>query len=749
MQYFARQIVRFRIALSVVCLAVTALLYPISRDIQYDQSVRSLFAEDDPRLLAYESIIADFGGDATCLAGYTDAELLSAEGLGRLATFAAQLEEVPGVESVTSLADLPRPGAPYLKRSLAQWFATPGIDLPALRREVLESELYADQFVSRDGLTGAVLIMLDRQAMASGDFEESLQRLRRIAAENPQPARIVGTPVMISDTYRHLAEDSWVLTYVSNLAMMIVILFLFRNLRWVVLPILVVQVTLVWMRALMAVTGVQLSIVGSMTTALVTVISIAIAIHIAVRYREETETDHDEVGGLERTLTKVLPAVFWTCATTAVGFGALGVSRVLPVVNFAFVMAAASLFVGLASLLLVPGGVLLGRFRSAPLRTPGEETLVTGLGGVVRFVQRHSALTAVLVLGLLAVAACGFRWLRVETDFTHNFRSDSPILQGYRFVEERLGGAGVVELGFDAPESLTQEFLDRVRDCERQLRSIDGVTKVIGLTDFLDLFDRSVPIPAGGLSAWFSGDRTLDFQLRLLRFFKPEVLDGLWNEERGRMRLVLRVRERQTMRGKNRLVESIEQTARAALGEPVAATGLYVLLVYLIDSLLGDQYLAFGVSSFGILLMTTIAFRSLWLGLVAFLPNLIPIIAVLGTMGWLGIPINVATAMIGSISMGLVVDFSIHYLNRFLQERSAGADVATAIAATHRSTGKAMVFANLALMLGFSVLVFSNFVPTIHFGMLVSVAILGGLLGNLLMLPVLLRLVYAVPRSKK
>jgi predicted RND superfamily exporter protein len=738
-QPLVRQIIRFRVLLFGVCLVATALLYPISRQIQFDQSTRSMFDADNPRLVTYERAVAQFGGDATCLAGYSDPELLTAEGLARLESFTERIKRVPGVESATSLADLPRPTAPFQNRKLADWFSS-GVSADELRKEILQTDLYVDQFVGRDGRTAAVLITLDRSAMASGAIEATLEQLRSIAEQNPQPARLVGAPVMISDTYRLLAEDSWVLTTISNLAMLGVIFFLFRSIRWVVLPLAIVQVTLVWTRALMALTDVQLSVIGSMTTALVTVIGIATTIHIAVRYREESERAGEGADALERALVRVAPAVIWTCATTSAGFASLAVSRVAPVRDFAFVMAFASLFVGLASLLLVPGGALIGRLRSAPQETPGEDSLASGLGRGVSFVVRHSIITSAAVLAGLTVAAVGFQWLTVETDFTNNFRQSSPILAGYRFVERRLGGAGVVELAFDAPEPLTPEFLEKVRLCERRLRELPGVTKVIGLSDFLELFDRAAPIGSGALASLLPQSQTLQMKLRLLRFFKPEVLRGVWNEGRGRMRLVLRVREQQTMAAKRRLVESIEDVARRTLGAEADVTGLYVLLVFLIDRLLADQWLTFGVSATAILLMATAAFRSFRFGLVAFLPNVVPMVVVLGTMGWLALPVNVATAMIGAISMGLVVDFGIHYLNRFRQERAAGADFYQALARTHRSTGKAMVFANVALTLGFSVLVFSNFVPTIHFGLLVSVAIVGGLVGNLLLLPILLRL---------
>ena len=738
---------RYRLPMLVGCLLFSALLYPLSQRIKYDQSVRSLFPEDHPQLLTYYQVNEEFGLEATCLVAYTDPDLLCAEGLRRLDQFARTLSAVDGILEATSLAELPRPSAAYRPRPLVDWMADPAVDPVKLRQEIVDCDLYRDYFIGPDGQTAAVVLRVDREAMASGRFEQTLVELRSLADAHRFPAQVVGAPVMISDVYAYLAEDAWVLTYVSSIAMMAVILILFRNLRWMILPIVVVQIALIWTRALMVLLDIRLSIISSMMTALVTVIGIATAIHVAVRYREEMSKDADPTGALQRTLWRVVPAVFWTCMTTAAGFGALAVSRLKPVQDYALIMAAASLFVGIASFLVVPGGVLLGHWRSVPRPAPGEATLATGLGRIVDFVGKHSPTTILVVVLVLALAAAGFQWLEVETDFTQNFRADSSVMRGYRFVEERLGGAGMIDLVFVAPKRPTTDFLARVRQCEQRLRAIPGVTKVTGLPDLLDYLALSNPLRSTALGAFLPRASIPDAQLMtLLRLLKPSILKEFWNTNSNRMRIVLRVREQQAVQGKAMLLSSIERTACDTLGLPARASGLYALLVYLIENLLADQWLTFAVSASGILLMTSIAFRSARLGFVALVPNLVPIVAVIGTMGWLGLKLNVATAMIGSISMGLVVDFSIHYLSRFCQERRQGADFYTALSHTHRSTGKAMVFANLALMLGFCVLVLSNFVPTIHFGLLVSVAILGGLLGNLLMLPVLLRLVYWVKR---
>ena len=769
MHRFAASLVAWRTPLLVVGLLATFGLMPLAGKVVSDRSVKALFPPDSSRLRAYRSVTDDFGGDAVCLMCYRDPDLFSAAGFRRLAALRERVERVPGVLSVSALDRQPVPGDSTwltgavqrllaggsadgtLWTTLAERMADPAADAAAIRRAVVDTEMYRDLLVGADGRTAALVLLVDRDAMADGTFAGTLNRLRAIAAAAERPTVVVGTPVMISDVYSSIDKDSVVLRWASLAAMLAVIGVLFRNLRWAVLPFLIVTAALTWTRCVMVLTGAQLSIVGSMTTSLVTVIGIATSIHIAVRYREEREggagSDHDV---LVAALAKVLPPVFWSCATTAAGFAALAVSDVAPIRGFASVMAASALFVGLATVLLVPGGVLVGRFGSTPGHAPGETGLGVGLDWIVRFVGRHSFATAAAVLASLAVAGIGFRYLEAQTDFTKNFRADSSIVQGYRFVERNLGGAALVEVSFDCPGTLTPEYLKQVGDCERRLREIPGVTKVTGLSDLIDFLDRTAPLGDTPLLRLLGPQRLLDLKLRVMRTFKGEALAKVYNPDRDRMLLQLRVRERPTIAGKKAMVADIEATVRAALprSREVVVTGLYVLLIHLIDSLLGDQWLTFAVSAVAIWTLATVALRSPRLGLVAFLPNLVPIVLTVGVMGWLGLRINVATAMIGSISMGLVIDFSIHYLFRFRQEggvQDGGADFYAALARTHGSTGKAMVFANLALMVGFLLLTLSAFVPTVHFGLLVSVAILGGLLGNLLLLPVLLRLAFGVP----
>ena len=233
----------------------------------------------------------------------------------------------------------------------------------------------------------------------------------------------------------------------------------------------------------------------------------------------------------------------------------------------------------------------------------------------------------------------------------------------------------------------------------------------------------------------------LNWRISALERMQPDFITSLYNAKEGRMRIMLRARERQPSETKLKLITDVEAAARKRFPE-ARATGLFVLLTYLIESLMGDQVSSFVIAAVAIVVLMAIAYHSLALGSILLIPNLFPIVLVIGAMGWIGLPINIATAMIASVSMGLTVDSSIHYLAGYIDaRRRRGHSFSAALKETHQGVGLALVFANIALVAGFSVLALSHFIPLIYFGILVSVAMLGGLLGNLILLPLLLRVV--------
>jgi predicted RND superfamily exporter protein len=264
-----------------------------------------------------------------------------------------------------------------------------------------------------------------------------------------------------------------------------------------------------------------------------------------------------------------------------------------------------------------------------------------------------------------------------------------------------------------------------------------SLTNVLG---FMAGTDKNRATPMIWLSALALENMTESQRLGWLQALQPDIVASFWNADRRVMRIIVQAGEVRGAQEKLRFVEAIEARARERF--PTArVAGVSILLTYLVKSLLADQWITFGLAVAAIVLTLMLAFRDWRLGLIALIPNAAPILIVVGVMGWAGLKLNVATAMLASVSMGLAVDFSIHYLYRFQHELRGGKSFQEAIRDAHGSVGLAMVLANIALVAGFSTLVISAFIPTVHFGLLVSVAMLGGLAGNLIALPLLLRIV--------
>lgn len=740
-------LIQYRRPLLAMCLLAGVLAYGPSRRLEFDRSVEGLFHKDDPRLANYLEDKRLFGGAETTMVAYSDPDLLSVAGLKRVEQLDAALRAVPGVQGVISLAQARLPGSPLSSKTLREHLMEDKVDADELRKTLLDSHLYRGRLLSDDGQTTLFLVSLAPVGSEAPPRADTIEQLRTLCTEHQPPAVLAGGPVLIEEVYEQLETDGRTLGVASSLVLAAVIALLFRNLRWILLPLAVVQLSVLWTKALLVLGGGRLSMVSSPLVALVTVIGVATVVHLTIRFREERDLAHPPFEALRRTLLQLGPAIFWTCLTTAGGFGALLACRIMPVKEFGTMMALGSMLVFVAVLGLLPGGVLTGRYHVDPARAPGEGRLTAGLGAIIGLVERYPRSVAITSLAFLGFTALGILRLEVATDFDENFRQTSRIVRSYRFVADRMGTISMFDILLDAPPPTEQEkfnaFLENLRGLQGDLAQQNGVTGTMSIVDILDFATSTDPQRAGTLELVAAGvlERLNPAQrLTALATLQPDVSSAFWNTRHDVFRVIVQVKQLRGAEAKRQLIETIDAIAQKRL--PSARTaGVEILLTYSVQSLLSDQWTTFGLAVAAIVVMMTVAFRDWRLGLISLVPNAAPILIVVGVMGWVGLKVNMATAMLASVSMGLTVDFSIHYLTRYRRERRAGKSVSDALRDVHSSVGLAMVLANIALIAGFATLTLSAFIPTVHFGILVSVAMLGGLLGNLTTLPLLLRVV--------
>ncbi|MDB5385022.1 MAG: integral rane protein [Planctomycetaceae bacterium] len=715
---FIDLLVRYRLVLLLLAFALTGLsLYPASQ-VSFEQSIESLYSPGNPHLLEYVESKNLFGGDEFVFLTYTDPELFEESGQERLATLAARVTEVPGVvedsvQSLNTYLDLTSRGAFRSRRQRVLEFA----------RGVLLGD---------DNQTTAIAMRLVQESDAVQPRSATIAELRRIAAEQSLPTYVVGEPTLVLDMFRYAQEDGRFMGLAASALLAVVILFFLRDARSILLPFLIVQMTIVWTKAALWGSHLQLTMVSSVLDSLVTIIGVSTVVYLSFYFQELSER-FDRETAFRKMLQVIGMDIVWVCLTTAAGFAAHFSSHLHPVRSFGLTMVMGSLLVLLAIALVLPQGMLAGARKGAPTKPRGEREVNKFLHGLTLWVLGHPRGIAVATLIALCCGIGGLVQLRLETDFSANFRSSSPVVKSLTFMEDRLGGAGIWEVNFSAPETLDEDQLTKVRRLAAKLRelrigSAPALTKVVAITDGLDLVPR-IPILVPDDAA----------RLRWMDGLQPEFGPSLFNPEKGHMRIMLRARERQSAEDKEQLIARVTEVARTEFPD-AQATGLFVLLTYLVESLLRDQWTGLVVGGISLVAMMSIAYRSVWLGLVSLVPNVLPIILLLGAMGWSGIPINIGTAMISSDTMGLTIHDSIFYLSAYQRARHSGLDFRGALSEVQSEVRRPLIYSNLALIVGFLVLTTSHFVPLIYFGALVSTAIAGGLIVNLLLIPLLLQL---------
>ncbi len=636
--------------------------------------------------------------------------------------------------------------------------------------------LFAGYTHSQDGKVGAVVCILDSFTDKGDSRDKTVELIRakvkELSLQDPlfEQIRVTGEPVMIADSFRMIERDGIRLGWSSSVLLMLVILIIFRSIRWMLIPVLVIQVAFALTQSVLVASQLELTMVSSMMNAIIAVIGVASTIHIIVRFRIARRAGATRRIAMRKSLMLLLAPIFWAIMTDIVGFASLLISNLGPVHDFSLMMITGCLMVWISILLIVPGLALLplpGILRYLdfdPVEPRRKNLLDDNLALPLNWAQRHPFLMMFASASLTLLMAIGISFSEVESDFTKNFRAGSDIAKSYNFVENRLGGAGVWDVMIPAPPSdkINWAFLKKVDKLENRLRTEvtytengtenSGLTKVISLTDAVKsamLIDpENIP---------FGRDRMIRFTISMMEKFMQQYMKAMYsfesipqvdtNQEEPTykkqyyFRIMLRSRERLSSRQKSDIVNSVNKICREEMGEEaekVVTTGYFVLIANMIESVIRDQWSTFLAAILGILLMLTVATSSVRFALIGIVPNLLPILMMLGFLGWVGVKVNLGVALIAAVSMGLSVDSSIHYILFFQRAKRQGKSNTLALSEVQNRVGRALVISTLAIMLGFSTLIFSPFIPIVSFGQLSILAMFGGLLGNLIVLPVLL-----------
>lgn len=606
-----------------------------------------------------------------------------------------------------------------------------------------------------------------------------------------------GVPMIADDIIRFVRND--LITFGLGVFFLLVAILtvIFRQPRWVVLPLVCCSAVVVSVLGILGWGRWPVTVISSNFISLLLILTLSMTIHLIVRYRELLRK-HDDWGQGRLVLLSVRRVVvpcLYMALTTGVAFVSLVFSGIRPVINFGWMMAMGIACAFVITFVLFPALLMfLGKnSTTAEARTGGPVTRL-----FARITLRSGNAVLVTSIALVGLTIAGMSRLAVENSFIDYFDESTEIYQGMTVIDQRLGGTTPLEvlinfegepLASDPPDTSNISAEDAFPDdagtnesgaqnqgdgfVEEDFLSMDSgdigsfeddfveeddpkkywftgskVSRIKALHQYLDNQPEtgkviSLATMVEIAESFNDGEPLSNIQLALLytvipKEFRDIVIEPYVSVEHNQARINVRILDSMGDLNRDAFLQRIEQDAVDKLGfEPgqVELTGMMVLYNNMLQSLFKSQILTLGAVFAGIMLMFLLLFRSLKLSLIAMAPNFLAATFVLGVMGWFGIPLDMMTITIASITIGIAVDNTIHYIVRFRHEFDKDGHYVKAMQRSHNSIGKAIFYTSITIILGFSVLMLSNFRPTIYFGLLTALAMAVALIGAMTLLP--------------
>jgi predicted RND superfamily exporter protein len=806
-------------AVLAVLLSILVFFAYHTKDFKLDASADSLLLEDDVDLKVFRKIHERYPSSDLLVVTYTpDKDLFSDQPLESLKRLREELKKVASVDTVFTILDAPlfkSSDVPLMERmNDLPSLEKPGIDRAKAKDELLNNPIYRELIISADGRTTALLLGLAEEQKYntllksrnelrakqrnSGLSPKETRTLARITTEydqahealNEQRHRDVARIRDIIEPYRQhgvlylggvpmITDD--MITFVRNdliifgggvlVFLIIVLAAIFRELRWIVLPLLSCFYTGLIMVGVLGLIGWKVTVISSNFLALMLIITISMNIHLIVRYRQLSR-DHpgdDQLALVRTTMHKMVKPCFYTALTTIMGFSSLVVSDIKPVIDFGWMMSASLAVTFVTSFVLFPTLLLaMGKGSSEPAFESDRFLLPAYLA---RLTETHGNRILVLALVLIVVSGVGISRLRVENSFINYFSDDTEIYQGLKLIDEKLGGTTPLEILIkfkgNAEDALKPEDLEGLTEEEKQMEreyaeeaanspqywfTPDKIQRIKQVHDYLDglpEIGKVLSLASTVRVAEDLAEKELDGMELAILYTKipPKVrkslIDPYVSVGDSEARILARVLDSKPDLRRKELLETVRRDLVNKLGfeeQDVIVSGLLVLYNNMLQSLFKSQIKTIGVVMLGIAIMFLVLFRSITLSIIGILPNLLGAGAVLGVMGWADIPMDMMTITIAAITIGIAVDNGIHYIYRFREEYELTHDYVETLHICHSNIGKAVFYTTMTIIFGFSILVFSNFIPTIYFGVLTAAAMFIALLAALTVLPKLVLL---------
>ena len=780
-----------------------------SKNFNLDASSDALLLEGDPDLKYLREVNQTYGAKDFLVLTYAPvSSFVEKETILNLQLLKSKIEKLTWVDSVITVIDVPllKSTDEGLMERLKNYktLAYPEIDRKRGFDEIINSPIYKNYVISEDGKTSGIVVYLKKderlaeyikvkdkyfyQNIDSGlskeekinykkfikEYEEyknlynirnhqNIAEIRDVISKYGESAKIHlgGIPMIADDMMGYIKNDIVVFGIGVFIFIVLTLWFIFRKLKWVIMPLLGCATSVILMIGILGFIGWKVTVISSNFIALMLILNMAMNIHVTVRFlqlKKEVPQLSKSEAVFEASKKMMLP-ILYTVLTTICAFLSLVFSGIKPIIDFGWMMTLGLIVSLLVTFLLLPSLINLLSSENEMDIKDTEKSLITSL--LASFTKNNSILIFGSTILIIIFSVVGIFRLEVENSFINYFDKETEIYKGMKKIDDNLGGTTPLNiiLKFPTKSKENEKEEDEFEEWEEEETNEDKskywftrdkMDKIIKVHDYLDSLPEVGKVLSFGSILRVAEDlnnkelQSLEIAVlysKIPETIKAEIILPYISVEKDEARISLRIKDSLKDLRRNDLIDKINNELNTKLGlekNEYKLAGVLILFNNLLQSLFKSQILTLGIVILGIFSMFFILFRNTILSLIGVVPNFIAAFFILFIIGLLGITLDMITITISAITIGIAVDNSIHYIYRYKEEFEKIKDYKKTLDRCHSTVGVAILNTSITIVFGFSILVLSNFIPTIYFGVFTGIAMLLAMISVLTLLPKLI-----------
>ena len=766
---------RFILSILFICL-LTSLYF--SKDFRLDASSETLLLDGDPDLRYLNEINERYNSKEFLVLTYSPKEsMISNSSINNLLSLKYKIQSLEWVHNVITVLDVPllNSSDETLNEKLRNFstLKSEGIDKESGFSEILNSPVFKNFVISEDGKTSGIIVYIKEEKKLNDKNNikklqnykdsknkknrENIKEIRDIIKEYSKNSKIyLGGIPMIADDMMSFIKNDIIIFGVGVLFFILATLwFIFKKIIWIIVPLSSCLFAVFIMIGVLGFLGWKVTVISSNFIALMLILTMAMNIHISTRFlqlkKEFPNLNKSKI--IELTTSKMFLPILYTVLTTICAFLSLIFSGIKPVIDFGWMMTVGLITSILTTFTLLPCLLSLYPEKNLFEIHQNKKSKITNF--LENFTIKNINIIFASSILLILISIFGISKLKVENSFINYFNKNTEIYKGMKLIDEKLGGTTPLDIILKFPKEIsetelnneddwgdeddddtkywfTKDKIDKIRKVHNYVESLEHVGKVLSFSSVLKVAEGlNNNRPLGSLEMGI-------LYTKLPENIKNEIVTPYISITESEARINLRLKDSNKNLRRNDFINQIENDLKNKLNfkpDEFKLAGVLIIFNNLLQSLFKSQILTLGFVMLGIFFMFLVLFRNIKLSIIGVVPNFIAAFLILGIIGIFEIPLDMMTITIAAITIGIAVDNSIHYIYRFKEELLKLNDYNKTLKVCHSTVGVAILNTSITIVFGFSILVLSNFIPTIYFGIFTGLAMIFAMILVLTLLP--------------